>query len=283
MLQEIFPSETSTYADVLLPAAAWAEKDGTFTNTERRVQRVREAVDPPGEARPDWAIVAELAARMLALQDRTPAGRWAGWDYASPAKILEEVAALAPQYAGISFHRLDGGETLHWPVTGPEHPGTPILHRERFTRGLGRFHVVEHLAPREEPDGDYPLLLTTGRVLYHWHGGEMTRRSPGLTSLCPEPEVEINPVAARRNGVREGELMRLTSRRGELEARAWVTDRVPEGIVFGNFHFPAAGNVNNLTILALDPVAKIPEYKVCAVRASPIARGAILRETASRS
>jgi len=283
VLQEIFPSETAAYADVLLPAAAWAEKDGTFTNTERRVQRVREAVDPPGEARPDWAIVAELAARMLALQDRTPAGRWAGWDYASPAKILEEVAALTPQYAGISFHRLDGGETLHWPVTGPEHPGTPILHRERFTRGLGRFHVVEHLAPREEPDGDYPLLLTTGRVLYHWHGGEMTRRSPGLNSLCPEPEIEINPVDARRNGVREGELMRLSSRRGELEARAWVTDRVPEGVVFGNFHFPAAGNVNNLTILALDPVAKIPEYKVCAVRASPIARGAILRETAARS
>jgi formate dehydrogenase major subunit/formate dehydrogenase alpha subunit len=206
---------------------------------------------------------------MLALQDRAPSGPRAGWDYASPAQILEEVAALTPQYAGVNFHRLDQGETLHWPVAGPQHPGTPILHRERFTRGLGRFHAVEHQAPREEPDGAYPLLLTTGRVLVHWHGGEMTRRSPGLNSLCPEPEIEINPVDARRNGVQDGEPMRLESRRGELLARAWVTDRVPEGVVFGNFHFPDAGNVNNLTILALDPVAKIPEYKVCAVRATP--------------
>jgi formate dehydrogenase alpha subunit len=267
VLQEIFPSETAAYADVLLPGAAWAEKDGTFTNTERRIQRVREAVEPPGEARPDWAILAELATRILALQGRTPAGPCAAWRYATPAQILDEVAAVTPSYAGVSFHRLDGGESLHWPVPSPDHPGTPILHRERFPIGRGKFHVVEHLAPREEPDAGYPLLLTTGRVLYHWHGGEMTRRSAGLNALCPEPEVEVNPADARRLGLRDGATTRFVSRRGELHARAWITDRVPEGVVFGNFHFPGTGNVNNLTILALDPVAKIPEYKVCAVRA----------------
>jgi formate dehydrogenase alpha subunit len=265
VLQEIFPSETSRYADVLLPAAAWAEKEGTFTNTERRIQRVREAVEPPGEARADWAIVAELAERLLALQGRTPAGRRAGWRYAAPAEIMDEIASLTPQYAGVSFSRLDRGENLHWPVPSPGHPGTPILHRERFAIGRGRFHVVEHAGPHEPPDREYPLVLTTGRVLYHWHGGEMTRRSPGLNVLCPHPEVEIHPADARRYGVAEGAPVRLASRRGELVARAWVTDRVPEGVVFGNFHFPDEGNVNNLTIRALDPVAKIPEYKVCAV------------------
>jgi formate dehydrogenase major subunit/formate dehydrogenase alpha subunit len=270
VLQEIFPSETAAYADVLLPGAAWAEKDGTFTNTERRIQRVREAVEPPGEARPDWAILAELANRLLALQGRVPRGWAAGWTYATPAQILDEVALVTPSYMGVSFRRLDRGETLHWPVPSVEHPGTPILHRERFPIGRGKFHVVEHLAPREEPDAGYPLLLTTGRVLYHWHGGEMTRRSAGLATLCPEPEIEINPIAARRQGIGDGAMARLVSRRGELRARAWVTDRVPEGVVFGNFHFPGAGNVNNLTILALDPVAKIPEYKVCAVRAEAV-------------
>jgi predicted molibdopterin-dependent oxidoreductase YjgC len=270
VLQEIFPSETAAYADVLLPGAAWAEKDGTFTNTERRIQRVREAVEPPGEARPDWAILAELANRLLALQGRVPRGWAAGWAYATPAQILDEVALVTPSYMGVSFRRLDRGETLHWPVPSVEHPGTPILHRERFPIGRGKFHVVEHLAPREEPDAGYPLLLTTGRVLYHWHGGEMTRRSAGLATLCPEPEIEINPIDARRQGIGNGAMARLVSRRGELRARAWVTDRVPEGVVFGNFHFPGAGNVNNLTILALDPVAKIPEYKVCAVRAEAV-------------
>jgi len=271
VLQEIFPSETARYADVLLPAAAWAEKDGTFTNTERRVQRIREAVEPPGDSRPDWAILAELATRLLELQGRAPSGPWSGWDYASPARIMEEVAALTPQYRGVDFHRLDRGETLHWPVPAADHPGTPILHREKFAVGRAKFHVVEHLAPREEVDREYPLLLTTGRVLVHWHGGEMTRRSPGLASLCAVPEIEINPSDARRLRIGDGAGIRLESRRGAVHARAWLTDRVPEGVVFGNFHFPDEGNINNLTILALDPVAKIPEYKVCAVRAEALA------------
>jgi len=268
VLQEILPSATAEFADVLLPAAAWAEKDGTFTNTERRVQRVREALEPPGEARPDWAIVADLAARLLKLQGREPRGPQAGWQYASPAQVLDEIGALTPSYAGIDTHRLDTGATLHWPVPAKDHAGTPILHREKFTRGKGAFHAVEHVEPREAPDADYPLTLTTGRVLYHWHGGEMTRRSE-IGALCPDPEVEIHPADARRIGLDgvERPMLRLVSRRGEMRANAWITDRVPEGVVFGNFHFPADGNVNNLTILAVDPVAKIPEYKVCAVRA----------------
>ena len=271
VLQEILPSATADFADVLLPGAAWAEKDGTFTNTERRVQRVRRAVEPPGEARPDWAIVASLAERLLARQGRKPMGPQAGWRYASPAEILDEIGALTPSYAGIDVHRLERGASLQWPVPAKDHPGTPILHRERFTRGKGAFHAVEHLDPTELPDAAYPLLLTTGRVLSHWHGGEMTRRS-AISALCPEPEVEIHPADARRIGLdgEDGAPMRLVSRRGELRARAWITERVPEGIVFGNFHFPAEGNVNNLTLLALDPVAKIPEYKVCAVRAERV-------------
>ena len=271
VLQEILPSATAEFADVILPGAAWAEKDGTFTNTERRVQRVRRAVEPPGEARPDWSIVAALAERLLARQGRKPVGPQAGWHYASPAEILDEIGALTPSYAGIDVHRLERGASLQWPVPAKDHPGTPILHRERFTRGKGAFHAVEHVEPAELPDAAYPLLLTTGRVLSHWHGGEMTRRS-AISALCPEPEVEIHPADARRIGLDggDGAPMRLVSRRGELRARAWITERVPEGIVFGNFHFPAEGNVNNLTLLALDPVAKIPEYKVCAVRAERV-------------
>jgi len=266
VLQEIFPSETSAYADVLLPAASAFEKNGTFTNTDRRVQSVRLAVDPPGEAWPDWRITSELAKRMLAIEGCQPAGAHAAWDYSSPAEVLAEINALTPSYAGITQSRLERGERLQWPVPAADHPGTPILHAEQFTRGRGKFHVAEHLAAAELPDEQYPLLLTTGRILYHWHGGELTRRASGLLKIAPEPTVEINPEDAARMHLTEGENIRVVSRRGELVARAIVTDRVSAGIVFGNFHFPSAGNVNNLTIAALDPIAKIPEYKVCAVR-----------------
>ncbi|SPS00066.1 formate dehydrogenase subunit alpha [Cupriavidus taiwanensis] len=266
VLQEIFPSDTAEFADVLLPGAAWAEKSGTFTNTERRVQRVRQAIDPPGRARPDWEIVRELAQRMLALQGRTPAGPQAGWDYTGPDDILTEVTMLCPPYAGITPARLSRGETLHWPVPDTSHPGTPILHRGSFSRGKGKFHIAEYLPPEELPDADYPLLLTTGRVLAHWHAGEMTRRVPGLLELYPQPLVEISPEDAARLNVAHKQPVRLASRRGEMQALAQVTDRVPPGVVFGNFHFPGEANVNNLTHSALDPVAKIPEFKVCAVR-----------------
>jgi formate dehydrogenase alpha subunit len=266
VLQEIFPSETAVFADVLLPGASFAEKDGTFTNTERRIQLVRQAIAPLGDARPDWWITAELARRLLALEDRLPIGTNAGWTYASPAQIMDEIAAVTPSYAGVSHARLEGGAQLHWPVKALDHPGTPILHVGQFTRGLGRFHVVEHLPPQELPDAEYPMLLTTGRVIYHWHGGEMTRRAQGLLAVYPESLVEINPDDAARLGLNGHRTVRLKSRRGEMVAEAVITDRVSPGLIFGNFHFSGQQNVNNLTIAALDPVAKIPEYKVCAVR-----------------
>jgi len=266
VLQEILPSETADYADVLLPGAAFAEKSGTFTNTERRVQLVRQAIDPPGEARQDWQTTAELAKKICSALEVTPAGHHASWDYESPAAIMREVAALTPSYAGVSHQRLERGERLQWPVPSASHPGTPILHVDRFTRGLGKFHVVEHLPPHELPNDEYPLVLTTGRVLYHWHGGELSRRSPTLLAQCPQPQVEISPEDARRLGLSVGSQVLVKSRRGEMLALADITDRVAAGTIFGNFHFPGPGNVNNLTIRALDPVAKIPEYKVCAVR-----------------
>jgi formate dehydrogenase alpha subunit len=266
VLQEIFPTETAAYADVLLPGAAFAEQGGTVTNTERRVQLMRPALAPPGVARPDWAITAELAGRLLALTDRAPAGPQADWAYANPAKILEEIAALTPAYAGVSQARLETGAALHWPVPAPDHPGTPILHTREFTRGRGRFHAVDHLPAQELPDAEYPLLLTTGRVLYHWHGGELTRRAPALLAAYPEALVEISPEDAARLGLTDGAEVQVESRRGTLVAPVIVTDRVGQGVIFANFHFPGSQNANNLTIAALDPLAKIPEYKVCAVR-----------------
>jgi formate dehydrogenase alpha subunit len=265
VLQEIFPSETAAFADVLLPGASFAEKTGTFTNTERRIQLVRQAIEPPGEARPDWRITAELALRLLAREGRVPAGRHAGWGYLDTAQVLEEVAALTPSYAGVSHARLERGERLQWPVPDSRHPGTPVLHVGRFPRGRGKFHAVDHLPAAELPDADYPWVLTTGRVLYHWHGGEISRRSRGLLQVYPEALVEVSPEDAAKIGLNGHRTVRVRSRRGELVARAVVTDRVAPGVVFGNFHFPGAPNVNNLTSGALDPVAKIPEYKVCAV------------------
>ncbi len=266
VLQEIFPSETSQFADVLLPGASFAEKDGTFTNTERRVQRVRQALEPGGESRPDWQIISELAKRVLAETGRVPAGPQAAWEYSSPAQIMDEVAALTPAYVGVNYQRLERGEQLHWPVKGPDHPGTPILHLGQFTRGKGKFHAIDHLPAKELPDAEYPMILTTGRVLYHWHGGEMTRRAKGLLEIYPQSLIEINPEDALKIGLNGEQKVKVTSRRGEMIAQAILTERVSPGLIFGNFHFPGAQNVNNVTIAALDPVAKIPEYKVCAVK-----------------
>jgi formate dehydrogenase alpha subunit len=252
--QDIFLNETTEFADVVLPAAAYAEKDGTFTNTERRVQRVRRAVAPPGQARPDWEVFVELARRLGA----------AGWEYDGPAGIMDEIAQVTPIYGGISYRRLDGG-SLQWPCPAPDHPGTPILHAVKFSRGLGRFSPVHHQPAAELPDADYPLMLTTGRLLQHWHTRTMTGRVGGLEFLAPEERVEIHPADAARLGIADGDWMRVISRRGEVTARAWVTDRPREGLVFMTFHFAEAlGNV--LTNSVVDPVAKIPEYKVCAVR-----------------
>jgi len=270
LLQEIFPSETSTYADVLLPGVSFAEKSGTFTNTERRVQMVRQAIQPLGEAQPDWKIIAELAKRIIAKGPRTPrSGGFAGWDYTDTAQIMAEVAALTPIYAGVSHERLERGERLQWPVKDATHPGTPILHVGQFSRGLGKFMPVEHIPPAELPNDEYPVILSTGRVLYHWHGGELTRRSKGLLEVYNQPLIEINPEDAERLGLNGKRRVRVTSRRGRIEAEAWVTERVPPGMVYANFHFPEA-SANELTHAALDPIAKIPEYKVCAVRVEPV-------------
>jgi formate dehydrogenase alpha subunit len=268
VLQEIFPTESAAYADVLLPGVSFAEKDGTFTNTERRIQLVRKAIDPPGEARDDWWIISALATRILSQGDRkVHGGSHAGWNYRHPSEIMAEIAALTPSYAGVTYQRLEHGERLQWPVANADHPGTPILHVGKFARGLGRFMPIEHLPPAELPDEQYPFILSTGRVLYHWHGGELTRRARGLLAVYKEALIEVNPEDAIRLKV-DGRV-RVTSRRGSIEARAWVTDRVPPGMVFANFHFPETG-ANELTIAALDPVAKIPEYKVCAVKVETV-------------
>jgi formate dehydrogenase major subunit/formate dehydrogenase alpha subunit len=269
-VQEIFPSETSKYADVLLPGVSFAEKTGTFTNTERRIQMCRKAIAPEGDdpqsgPREDWRIIADLARRVLADSGLVTNGKYAGWDYTDTSEIMAEIAALTPSYAGVTHERLERGERLQWPVNGLDHPGTPILHVGRFTRGKGRFAPIDHLPPAELPDDEYPLILSTGRVLYHWHGGEMTRRAQGLLAVYGEPLVEVNPDDAAQLGLNGCRRVRVTSRRGRLEAEAWITDRVPPGMVYANFHFPEA-NANELTLAALDPVAKIPEYKVCAVK-----------------
>lgn len=255
-VQDIFLNETAAMADLVLPGVSFAEKAGTFTNTERRVQLVRPALQPLRGAQPDWEILVELAARL-----------GADWSYASPSAVFDEMAALTPSYAGISHARLESGG-LQWPVPTADHPGTPILHSQKFTRGLGLFAPVEHKPPAEQADADYPFLLSTGRVLFQWHGGTLSRRSPGLDELAPEAEVEIHPDDARRLGIMDGAPVRVQSRRGQVVASARVTRRSSPGSVFMTFHY-AESATNLLTIDAVDPVAKIPEYKVAAVRIQP--------------
>jgi formate dehydrogenase alpha subunit len=254
VVQDIFLTETARLADVVLPAASFVEKDGTFTNTDRRVQRVRKGVDPPGEARADWEIIADLATRM-------------GYEmhYRSAEAIFDEITQLTPSYAGISYKRLDKEGGLQWPCPTPRHPGTPYLHKDKFVRGRGLFHAIEFIPPAELPDKEYPLLLSTGRVLYHFHTGSMTRRDEGLNFRYPEGHVEVNPVDAMEMGVEDGEKVRVASRRGKIEIPVQVTPRSPQGTIFIPFHFFEAA-ANRLTNTALDPIGKIPEYKVCAVK-----------------
>jgi predicted molibdopterin-dependent oxidoreductase YjgC len=266
VLQDIFPTETSAFADILLPGVSFAEKNGTFTNTERRVQPVHQAIPSLGSARQDWQITAEIARRILAAGGREVLeGPARGWDYHAASEILDEIASLTPSYRGINQRRLDNGERLQWPVPSYDHPGTPVLHTKGFARGKGKFMPIDHIPAPELPDDDYPMILSTGRVLYHWHGGEMTRRAKGLMEVYGNALVEVSPADAEKLGINGHTILRVTSRRGSIEAEAWVTDRVPPGMVFANFHFPEA-SANELTIAALDPVSKIPSYKVCAVR-----------------
>jgi len=266
ILQEIFPSETSPYADVLLPGVSFAEKSGTFTNTERRIQMVHKAVEPRGEAKEDWKIISDLANKILQQGERkVKSASHSGWNYENSEQIMSEISDLTPSYSGVSHQRLENGERLQWPVKGKTHSGTRILHVGEFVRGKGTFMPIEDIPPAELPDDNFPFLLSTGRVLYHWHGGEMTRRSEGLLAVYDKSLVEINPLDAEKIGIDDETKIRVSSRRGSVQAHAWLTDRVPPGMIFANFHFPDTPT-NELTIAALDPVAKIPEYKVCAVR-----------------
>ncbi len=253
VVQDIFLSDTAQIADIVLPSASFAEKNGTFTNTERRVQLVRKAIDPPGKAKQDWEIICDLSNRM-------------GYpmEYIDSKAIMEEMNSVTPSYAGISSSRLEKGG-LHWPCPTPDHPGTPILHVDKFTRGRGHFHAIEYIPPAEVPDDDYPLYLTTGRVLYHFHTRTMTMQSEGLNERAPECFVEISAQDARDYNIKQGDLVRVSSRRGEIQAMATVSDRAKKGTLFIPFHFAKAA-ANRLTNPALDPIAKIPEFKVCAIR-----------------
>ncbi len=251
--QDIFDHQTSELAHVVLPGASFAEKDGTFSNTERRVQRVRQAVEPVGSSKADWEIIQELSNRF-------------GYpmDYDSPARIMEEIAAVTPSYGGVSYERLEG-DGLCWPCPTPEHPGTRFLHADgKFARGKGLFHAIEWKPPAEVVDEEYPLWLTTGRAHVHYHTGTMTRNSPSLDALMPEGFAEINPADAEGLGLGEGDPVVLTTRRGSITAPTMITARVKPGTVFVPFHFMEAC-ANVLTNPALDPLCKIPEYKVCAV------------------
>ncbi len=254
VVQDIFLTQTAELADVVLPAACYAEKEGTFTSTERRVQRVRKAIEPPGKARADWEILCEIATR---------AG-YPGMDYPGPAEIMDEIAALTPIYRGIDYRRIDD-LGLQWPCPDESHPGTAILHAERCTRGPGHFSPTGYRPPAELPDDDFPLVLTTGRTYFHWHTGTMTRRTHLLDREERFSFVEIHPEDARRLGVHEREEVLVASRRGEIRARARVTEMVVPGVIFMPFHF-AEGAANVLTNNVLDPEAGIPEYKVCAAR-----------------
>ncbi len=253
IVQDIFLTETAQMADVVLPACAFAEKEGTFTNTERRVQRVRKALEPPGEAKADWEIICGISGKM-------------GYPmaYASAREICEEVRTVTPSYAGITYERLEK-EGLQWPCPTVSHAGTKFLHKDKFSRGLGLFTALEHIPPNELPDQEYPFLLSTGRVLYHYHTGTMTTRARGPVERCPESLVEIHPEDAERLGIADGQKVKVTSRRGKVEAKAHITEKSAPGSIFMNFHFNEAP-VNFLTNPALDPIGKIPEYKVCAVK-----------------
>ncbi len=257
--QDIFINESGAFADVFLPAVSWAEKEGTFTNTDRRVQRVRRAIAPRGEARPDAEIICDLAQRIEARLGRPNS---AGWEYASPEAIYREMASVATMFAGITYARIEQ-VGLQYPVPDAAHPGTPFLFAESFPSGRGRFFPLEYVPVAEEADDEYPFILTTGRLLEHWHGGTLTRHSQ-LDALYPSPRVEIHEIDATRLAVKTGDAVRVSSRRGSVVLRVEVSLKARPGVVFIPMHFSEAA-ANLLTIDALDPQAKIPEFKACAV------------------
>ncbi len=258
IVQDIFLTQTAKNATIVLPGTSFAEKDGTFSNTERRVLLVRQAIPPVGESRPDWMITQDLSTRV-------------GYPmhYDSPEAIFEEMKSLTPSYAGMSYARL-AANGLQWPCPTPEHPGTVFLHKDRFSRGKGAFTAIDYKPPAEVVDGAYPMWLSTGRSFAHYHSGSMTRVSPTLHQEVPEGYVEISPVDAKSMAIKDGERVKVSSRRGEIQIKARISGKVNRGVVFIPFHF-AETAANVLTNSAYDPVAKIPEYKVCAVKVEKLA------------
>ncbi|MFP4169983.1 MAG: formate dehydrogenase subunit alpha [Methanomassiliicoccales archaeon] len=252
VVQDIFMSDTARLADVVLPASSFAEKEGSFTNTERRVQPLKRVIGPVGGSRPDWEIICDLAGRMGYTME-----------YGSAWEITDEIATVAPLYGGITSDRLDD-QGLQWPCPDREHQGTRFLHASGFKRGKGKFHPIDFHGPVESPSEEYPLILTTGRLYYHFHTRTMTGRSEGLDEIVPEAYVEMHPLDADDLDLRDGGRAKVRSRRGEIDIRVMVTDRVPQGTVFIPFHFGETA-ANRLTNAALDPISKIPELKVCAV------------------
>ncbi len=257
VVQEMFMSETAEFAHIILPAASWAEKDGTFTATERRVQWMNKLIEPLGEARPDWQIICDVA-KGLGL----------GFNYNTVEEVLEEINTVVPLYGGITPQRLKGLEGgLIWPCPTTDHPGTPILHKDAFRTpdGLAKLFPVEYQPPFEPTDQEYPMILTTGRVVVHYNAGAMTRRSPSLLKRSPELFVEINELDAQGLQIKEGDIVEVETRRGKTKAYARVTNKIGQGVIFMPFHFYGT---NILTLAALDKKAKIPEFKVAAARIS---------------
>lgn len=255
VVQDIFFNESCRFADVVLPAACFAEKDGVFTNSDRRVQRVRKAVDPPGQARADWEILLEVMRRVGLEQP----------DYVGPAAIYDELASLSPKFAGISHARIEREGGLQWPIATPEDPSVEYLHKGGVLRGKGLFQAVEYQPPFEVADPEYPLVLSTGRTLYHYNAATQTRRNEGLSLKQPEAFVEIHRRDARKLGVEDGQLVDVVSRRGRVRCRAMVSRQVRRGVIWMPFHFPAT-RTNYLTTDAGDKVTGTGEYKVCAAR-----------------
>lgn len=257
VVQDIFLTETAQFADVVLPSACFAEKDGTITNTERRVQRLKKAIKAPGRAQEDWKIIQGIAQAM-----------GASWNFTSAEDICKEIAAFAPSYGGISWERLETIDGLQWPCPTPDHPGTPILHREKFARGLGLMKAIEFKEPAESPDKKYPFTLTTGRILEQFHTGTMSRKTEGLNILAG-PMVMISKEDAEKLNIKSNNRVKIETRRGAIEAPAHVTENIGRGTIYIPFHY-VESPANRLTNPVVDPVAKIPEYKVCAARVSKV-------------
>lgn len=259
--QDIFINETGDMADVILPATSFAEKDGTFTNTDRRVQRCRAAVKPVGQSRPDWEIISDLGRR---IEERLGIKMSTGFDYQSPEEIWEEMRLMTPEFLGIDYARIEREGGVHWPCPSFDHPGTPFLFADTFPRGKGKFWEVDYGTNSEQPDEEYPFNLSTGRVLYHWSGSTMTGRS-SLEDAYPEATCEIHPDDAEELGLEVGDWVKVSSRRGSVKLRILITSRSPRGTIFIPFHFAEAA-ANALTLDKVDTKAKIPDYKNSAVK-----------------